>query len=125
MLWPPPQSESSASFGRIGFDGLVPCIRSTYHSQYLIEPLSVKALTFEIKQTTAKRLVTDFIVEPRVKCSYLMRVQFANVIDADMVLELLPCLSSLLKEVRPKPNLFQVRLMWILCQGLLYSYFSL
>lgn len=50
-----------------------------------------------------------------------MRIQPADVIDPNVVLELLTGFSSLLEEVGPKPDLLQVSLMRILRQYLLDS----
>lgn len=48
-----------------------------------------------------------------------MRVEAAKVVDADVVLELLPRLAALLEEVGPEPDLLQVRLVRVLSQDLL------
>jgi hypothetical protein len=53
-----------------------------------------------------------------------MGIEPANVIDANMILELLSSFSSLFEEVGPEPYFLQMSLMRILCQYLLDSYFS-
>jgi hypothetical protein len=52
-------------------------------------------------------------------------VQSAEVVYANVVLKLLTSLPALFEEVRPKPNLLQVRLVRVLGQDLLDSHLSL
>ena len=66
---------------------------------YPVETLTVDALALQLKQTTAQRLIADLIIQPRVNRAYFMRIQSADVIDADMILKLLSGLASLLEEV--------------------------
>ena len=54
-----------------------------------------------------------------------MRVQSANVVDSNMVLQLLTSISSILEEVRTEPNILQLGLVRILCQNLFNGYFPL
>ena len=117
---------SLVSFDLRPYDGLALCTRSINQSKaYPVETLAIQALAFQLEQTTAQRLVTDLIIQPRVDRPYLMRIQPADVIDTNMILKLFPGLPSLLKKVRPKPYLFQMRLMRILGQYLFDGYFSL
>lgn len=53
-----------------------------------------------------------------------MGIQPAYVINADVILELLPSLAPFFKEVRTKPDLFKMSFMGVLSQYLLYGYFS-
>lgn len=117
---------SLVNFDRPPYDGSTPCTRSMNKTiAYPVETLAIHALSFQLEQTTSQRLVTDLIIQPRVDRPYFMRIQPANVIDANMTLKLFPGLSSLLKKVRPEPYLFQMRLMRILGQYLLDCHFSL
>jgi hypothetical protein len=54
-----------------------------------------------------------------------MWVKLANIIDADMMLELFTRLATFLKKIRTEPYLFQMSLMRILSENLFYRHFSL
>ena len=54
-----------------------------------------------------------------------MGVQSADVVYADVVLELLSGLASFLEEIGTKPDLLQMSFMRIFCQNLFYCYLSL
>lgn len=91
---------------------------------YSVRFLSVLDLVLELEQAAAQWLLAYLVVQPWIDGLYLVGVEFANIIDSDVVLELLSRLSSLLKEVRAKPDLLKMGLMWVLGKDLLDSHFS-
>jgi hypothetical protein len=66
---------------------------------YSIKSLAVYAFALQLKQTASQRFIANFVIEPRVDCPDLMRVQSADIVDADVSLELFSCLSSFFEEV--------------------------
>jgi hypothetical protein len=54
-----------------------------------------------------------------------VRIQSAQIVDSDVVLELFAGLAALFEEVGTEPYLFEVGFMWIFCEDLFDCHFSL
>ena len=95
-----------------------------YLQKYLVKTLSIDVLSLEFKKRAPQRLITQFIIKPRINGPYLMRIKSTDVVDPHMILKLLSWFSTLLEEVWSEPYLLQMSLVRILGQYLLDGYFS-
>ena len=89
---------------------------------YSVAFLPVVVVRFQLKEATSKWLFADFVIKPRVKTFYFVRVKLTNIINSYVILEFFSWVSSFFKEIWSKPNLFQVGFMGIFCQNLFYRH---